>query len=224
MNPAAAPPDTPWRGVYAITSAALCADSGQLITYCEAALRGGIRALQYRDKNNPPVVRRRLATVLAGLCRHFRTPLIINDDVELAAQTGAAGVHLGVTDGSITAARARLGPAAVIGASCGHDLQRAQAALQEGASYVAFGRFFPSRTKPDAPLAPLELLPAARRQLQAPICAIGGIHPDNGAALVAAGADLLAAVEGVFDHADASQVTAAVQRYRALFDSAQHTS
>lgn len=215
MTDAVAPP---LRGVYAITSAALCADNGRLVAYCEAALCGGIRLLQYRDKNNPPVVRQRLATILAGLCRHFRIPLIINDDVELAACVGAAGVHLGATDGSIAAARSRLGSRAIIGATCGHDLERAHATLREGATYVAFGRFFPSRTKPDAPRAPLELLPEARQRLRAPICAIGGIRPDNAAALVTAGVDLLAAVEGIFDHPDAGQVTAAVQRYRAPFD------
>lgn len=213
----AATPARTLRGLYAITSAAMCLDNSRLLASCEAALHGGARLLQYRDKHNPLAIQRRLVTVLVGLCHHFNTPLIVNDDIELARAVGADGVHLGTADRPVAEARARLGANAIIGATCADSLERARAAIAAGATYVAFGRFFPSHTKPDAPPAPLELLTAARRELGVPICAIGGIKPDNGAPLIAAGADLLAAVEGVFEQTDATHVAAAARRYAALF-------
>ncbi|MGH8444111.1 MAG: thiamine phosphate synthase, partial [Solimonas sp.] len=126
-------------------------------------------------------------------------------------------VHLGASDGSVAEARARLGPAAIVGATCGNSLERARAAAAAGADYVAFGRFFASKTKPDAPPAELATLTAARRELPLAICAIGGITPGNAAAVLAAGADLLAAVDGVFGAAD---VAAAARAYVSAVPSA----
>ncbi|GAC1623970.1 MAG: thiamine phosphate synthase [Nevskia sp.] len=206
------------RGLYAITSSALCADPDRLAAAADAALRGGATVLQYRDKTSAPAQRLANARLLRGLCDRRGARLIINDDMALAQAAGADGVHLGAGDGSIAAARSALGAAAIIGASCGPSLARAQAALAAGASYVAFGRFFDSRTKPDAPQATLELLAEARPLLwPAAICAIGGVTTDNGAALVACGADLIAAVDGVFGHDDPQQIEAAARAYRALF-------
>jgi thiamine-phosphate pyrophosphorylase len=209
---------SPLRGLYAITPDALCAQPEELLMAVTAALRGGARLIQYRDKAKTSAqVDLQLAAALRALCTAHRAGLIINDDARLAARIGAHGVHLGANDGSVQEARALLGPAAIIGVSCGPHLQRARDGLAAGASYVAFGRFFPSHTKPNAPQAPLTLLAEARAEITAPICAIGGVTPQNGALLIAAGADLLAAVEGVFADADPQRVEAAARAYSALF-------
>ncbi|SFF59342.1 thiamine-phosphate diphosphorylase [Fontimonas thermophila] len=205
---------TTLRGLYAITSQDLVADEVRLLQAARAALSGGAVLLQYRDKWNPPARRERLAAALVALCRTHGVPLIINDDIDLAERCGAYGVHLGAADGDIAAARARLGPDAIIGATCGNALERARHAVAAGASYVAFGRFFASRTKPDAPPAELATLRAARATLAVPICAIGGITPDNAAQVIAAGADLVAAVEGIFGAPD---IDTAARRYAQCF-------
>ncbi|HEU0197911.1 MAG TPA: thiamine phosphate synthase [Nevskiaceae bacterium] len=207
----------PLRGLYAVTSAAMCADSTRLLASSEAALCGGARLLEYRDKQNERAVQQRLAPVLANLCRHFGATLIIDHDLDLALACGAGGVHLGSGDASVADARRALGPQAIIGATAGTDLELAQAAQAAGADYVSFGRFFASRTKPNAPVAPLELLVQARTVLQVSICAIGGVRLDNGAGLIAAGADLLGSVEGVFDHGDAAGVERTARAYVNLF-------
>src|SRR3989338_1917808 len=148
------------RGLYAITDSQLLAD-GKLLPYVEAALQGGVRLLQYRDKSADEARRLREAQALRDLCERHGATLIINDDAELAARLGV-GVHLGQSDGSLAAGRALLRPKAVIGATCHAQLELAEQAAREGASYVAFGRFFDSKTKPGAPTATLELLQLAR--------------------------------------------------------------
>lgn len=215
--PTTTQPQHTLRGLYAITSAELCADGSLLLACAEAALRGGARVLQYRDKSNTSELRQRQAADLAGLCRHFDAFMVVNDDIDLAWAVGADGVHLGAGDASIEAARDRLGVHALIGASCGVSLERAVDATAAGANYVAFGRFFPSRTKPEAAQARIELLPRARRKLDQTICVIGGITPDNGVPLIAAGADLLAAVDGLFGSCDPDQVERAARAYTRLF-------
>jgi thiamine-phosphate pyrophosphorylase len=153
------------------------------------------------------------ANVLA-ICRRSGVPLIINDDVQLAARIGADGVHLGKDDCPLDEARTRLGPDAIIGVSCYDSVEAAVLAQRQGAGYVAFGRFFPSRTKPRAPLAHLETLHEARRLISVPIVAIGGITPENGAQLLAAGAHLLAVIDAVFGAPDPEAAAAA---FRGLF-------
>ncbi|HNF64280.1 MAG TPA: thiamine phosphate synthase, partial [Plasticicumulans sp.] len=181
------------HGLYAITDPGLIPD-GQLLERVSAAIDGGARTIQYRDKRADAALRRQLAAALAGLCRARAVTLIINDDVALAAETGADGVHLGRDDAAFAAARRRLGARALIGVSCYDSLERARAACAAGADYVAFGAFYPSAIKPDAVRAPLSLLGEARHALarRIPIVAIGGIDAGNGAGLVEAGADALA--------------------------------
>ncbi|WMN17070.1 thiamine phosphate synthase [Pseudomonas piscis] len=203
------------RGLYAITDSQLLA--GKFLEYVEAALDGGVTLLQYRDKSDDQARRLREAEALLGLCERYKTQLIINDDAELAARIGA-GVHLGQTDGPLTPARALLGRQAIIGSTCHSQLALAEQAAREGASYVAFGRFFNSSTKPSAPTANLELLDQARASLQLPICVIGGITLDNAAPLVGHGADLLAVVHGLFGADSAEQVTRRARAFNALFD------
>jgi thiamine-phosphate pyrophosphorylase len=201
-------------GLYAVADSAYLPDSG-FVPAVRAALDGGARVIQYRDKKSEPRQREAMARALTALCREHDVPLLINDDVALAAVVGAAGVHIGRDDPDIGAARATLGPAALIGVSCYNELWRAQAAQEAGADYVAFGRFFPSRTKPQAVPAAPELLRAARAVLHIPIVAIGGITPENGGSLIEAGADALAVIEGVFGQSD---IRAAALRYARLFD------
>lgn len=201
------------RGLYAVADTA-CLDETRLIGAVERALAGGARVVQYRDKTHDAPARLRQAGALCRLCRTQGTLFLVNDDIELAAESGADGVHLGRDDKSLAEARARLGPGKLIGVSCYNELERATVAEAAGAAYVAFGSFFPSRTKPQAVRASPELLRRARGALHIPVVAIGGITPENGAALVAAGADLLAAIDGVFAQPD---IRAAAQRYAELF-------
>lgn len=185
----------PFSGLYAITAESH-ASPKQLAQAVQAALRGGAKAIQYRAKSSQN--RLKEARLVLVECRAFNVPLIINDDADLALAIRAEGVHLGKDDGSILAARSKLGPKAIIGVSCYDSVERALEAERQGAGYVAFGRFFPSASKPHAPCARLETLIEAKRKLSVPIVAIGGITPDNGAALLKAGADVLAAIDAVF--------------------------
>lgn len=200
-------------GLYAITDSQLTPGAA-LAPAVEAALRGGARVIQYRDKGSDTARRQQEADALNALCRAHGALLIVNDDVELAAAAGASGVHLGRDDPQLNAARKRLGSGAIIGVSCYDQLPRAQAAAEQGADYVAFGRFFPSLTKPDAVAATPELLREARRALDLPLVAIGGITPENGGLLLEAGADMLAVIHGVFGQAD---IEAAARRFAELF-------
>jgi thiamine-phosphate pyrophosphorylase len=187
----------PQTGLYAITQTDH-KTIDTIIGEVAAAIRGGAAVVQYRDKN--PIDAVLLARELVKLCHRHDVPLIINDDVELAVQSGADGVHLGKEDGHIAEARKRLGANAIIGVSCYNSVERAVAAEREDATYAAFGRFFPSSSKPLASPAQIETLSQAKSMLRIPIVAIGGILPGNGAPLLEAGADLLAVIGGVFDH------------------------
>ena len=201
------------RGLYAITDSQLLA--GKLLPYVEAALDGGLTLLQYRDKSSDDARRLREAQALLDLCQRYKAHLIINDDAELAARLGV-GVHLGQTDGPLTPARALLGSKAIIGSTCHSQIELAEQAAREGASYVAFGRFFNSSTKPGAPTATLDVLDQARARLDLPICVIGGITLDNAAPLVAHGADLLAVVHGLFGAQTAREVTLRAKAFNTL--------
>lgn len=183
-------------GIYALTPPYLSGD--ELYWAVFRALAGGVGMIQYRAKQREAAYRRLEAEALLRLCRRRRIPLIINDDTALAVAIGADGVHLGRDDGAIEDARRRLGADAIIGASCYADLQRAAAARDAGASYLAFGSIFTSATKPQAPPCGLEILRQARREFDLPIVAIGGISIDNGAEALAAGAHWLAVIDGIF--------------------------
>lgn len=183
------------QGLYAVTDPAL---GERLIAAVAEALEAGVRIVQYRDKRGDAPQREMEAIVLRALTRRHDALLIINDDPDLAAAVQADGVHLGRDDTGISEARRLLGPQAVIGASCYDSLELARSAAAAGADYVAFGSVYPSATKPDAVRAPLDLLTAAKQQLGTPVCAIGGIAPTNAGPVLAAGADLLAVVSGIF--------------------------
>lgn len=200
------------KGLYAITPS--ISDTGLLLKKVEQALLGGIVLLQYRDKTSTPKQRLRRAEEIHQLCLRYKVPLIINDDPQLALACNAEGVHLGQDDGSIQHARKLLGANAIIGATCHHHVSLAVLAEEQGANYVAFGRFFKSSTKPGAPLATLQTLAKAKKNLSIPLVAIGGINHDNAKPLVINGADNLAVVDNVFAAAD---ITESCKRFAALF-------
>ena len=190
-----------WRGIYAITEE----PENPLPTWLarvQAALEGGVSLIQFRCKSLGPVARRQHAAGLLSLCRQAGVPLIINDDVALCRELQADGVHLGRADTDLSQARQMLGDRAIIGISCNSSIHRAMQAQSDGADYVAFGRFFPSSTKPEAPATSTAILPAARQAVKIPVIAIGGINVDNGASLVAAGADMLAVISSLFGSDD----------------------
>jgi len=204
--------------LYAVTPEA--SDSDWLCERARAVLAGGARVIQYRSKNADLRLRRTQVARLFELCQARAALLIVNDDVALAREVGADGVHLGRTDMSLTAARAVLGNAAVIGVSCYDSLARAQIAQEAGADYVAFGSFFHSSVKPDAVRAPVDLLRAARAALDVPIVAIGGITVDTGGALIEAGANALAVVSALFHVPDS---LAAARAFTDLFEAREQS-
>ncbi|WP_417596351.1 thiamine phosphate synthase [Oceanospirillum sp.] len=190
--------------VYAITDSILMPGE-QLFIKAEAALKAGIGCLQYREKTATAEDKEARAIRLLNLCQQYDTPLIINDDLELALKIDANGVHLGQSDGSLTDARRKLGEDKILGATCHASLKLAQQAQDAGADYLAFGRFFPSATKPDAPAAPLALIAQAKARFQRPIVVIGGIDPDNSGQVFDQGADMIAVVNSLFGTHDPSE-------------------
>lgn len=185
----------PHSGIYGITQPDH-KTADQVLAEVSDVIRAGICVVQYRDKQaaNPVF----LAGALKELCQAHNIPFIINDCITLAKQIGADGVHLGLDDGELTYARQLLGHQAIIGVSCYNSIDRARQAQKLSADYVAFGRFFSSNSKPQASLADTTTLEQARKEIEIPIVAIGGILPENGAGLITAGADLLAVIGGIF--------------------------
>jgi len=202
------------RGLYAVTDRELARDR-PLPAMVRDALAGGARLVQYRDKTTDHERRLAEARSLVALCRAAGALLIVNDDVELAVACNADGVHVGRDDAAVAAARERLGTDRLIGVSCYDRYDLAVAAQKAGADYVAFGSLFPSGTKPGAVRAAVSLLARARRELDLPVVAIGGITPENGRVLVSAGADMLAVVRAVFGAVD---IRAAATAFARLFD------
>jgi len=204
----------PLYGLYAITDAGLIEDS-QLASAVNAAISGGARLIQFRDKTPPSTTRTQLAASLQAICAGQGVALIINDDIELCRQVGAAGVHLGADDCKLETARERLGSAALIGISCYNQLDLAIKAEQNGADYIAFGSFYSSGIKPDAVRADAELLERARQCLSIPIVAIGGITRANARPLIDAGASMVAVISDVFG---TDNIQAAALGFTRLFD------
>ena len=207
-------------GLYAITPNNR--PMNQLLIETEAVLRGGANLVQFRDKSSNRKQRLQTARALVALCSKFGKPLIINDDIELAQEAGAAGVHLGQQDGSVADARTLLGNDAIIGATCHDSIELATQAKQQGASYLAFGRFFKSATKPDAPPACFDVLKEANK-LGLPIVAIGGITLLNAGQLLHHGIHAVAVVEALFGtevtaETDTKTITANATEFRKLFD------
>jgi thiamine-phosphate pyrophosphorylase len=203
------------RGLYAITPE--MPDVADGLARVRAALRGGARLVQYRDKSGGAAQRRTMALALRVATREFGALLIINDSLPLALDVEADGVHLGGEDGDLAAARKALGPDRILGASCYADFERARTAARSGADYVAFGAVFASPTKPRAVRADLSLFARCRAELGLPACAIGGITRENAATVVAAGADILAVISDLFQTDGPDGVEARARAYRPFF-------
>ncbi len=184
-------------GIYAITPDLI--DTTNLVMLAQQALIGGVQLIQYRNKIADNTLKLEQAILLSNLCHEFNTPLIINDDLDLAIEVGADGVHLGVEDITVVEARRKLGPGKIIGASCYNKLRYAIEAEKHGADYVAFGAFNTSSTKPGAVSAPINLLCKAKQCLQIPVVAIGGIDSENIAELIYKGADAVAVSRSIFN-------------------------
>lgn len=192
------------HGLYGITDVELL--SGQsLIPSIEEALAGGLKIVQYRNKTQNYTRKLEQARKLKKSCQAYQALLIINDDVRLAREVNADGVHLGSDDASMEEARQVLGEQAIIGCSCYNQLDLALRAQDFGADYVAFGRFYASKTKPQAVQAAVDILQQAKNLLDIPVCAIGGITLDNAAPLIEQGADMIAVIHGLFGADDIHQ-------------------
>lgn len=195
------------QGLYAITDPQL-SPGLVVIEHVRQALLGGAKIIQYRDKTSPFEQQLSIAKQLKTLCDQHQAWLIINDSIELAKQSQAHGLHIGKDDTALIQARHELGAEAIIGVSCYNDLNRAQQMQDLGADYVAFGRFFPSQTKPHAPKADIITLQQAKQKLHIPVVAIGGIDKTNAPDLVQAGADSLAVIQGIFAQANIRRAAA----------------
>ncbi len=207
---------SPVRGLYVITDTTR--HRGDALTRaCAQALAGGARVLQYRDKSSDDDRRRAEAQELLALCREYRALFVVNDDVALAAAVGAPAVHLGRDDAALATARERLGPGVLIGGSCYGSLERGDRLAAAGADYLAFGSVFPSPTKPEAATVTLGTLSAAVARYRQPVVAIGGITPDNAAAVLDTGVAAVAVISGVFAAPDPE---AAAARVAGLFGGA----
>ena len=207
------PARAPISGLYALTPDT--SDTELLTARVAAAIAGGASAVQYRNKFASPELKLLQARALRVICRDRATPFLVNDDADLALAVDADGVHLGKDDASVAAARALLGRSAVVGVSCYDQLERAAAAVDAGADYIAFGSFFSSAVKPAATRAQACLLTAAKSRWPLPVVAIGGITAANAATLIDAGADAVAVISAVFDACDVESAARAISR---LFD------
>jgi thiamine-phosphate pyrophosphorylase len=189
-------------------------DTTRLRDVTEMALRGGAALVQYRHKTAEPALRRKQAEALLALCRRYDRPFIINDHVELCLELDADGVHVGGTDASIAQVRAALGPDKLVGASCYGDLQLARDAQRSGASYIAFGGFYPSRVKKYPVTTPPDIVTRAKAEIPLPSVVIGGMTQENARPLVVAGADMVAVISSIYLAPDPEQ---AARQFAALF-------
>jgi thiamine-phosphate pyrophosphorylase len=185
------------KGLYAITPDS--ADLNTLIRKTQLAIEGGAFMVQYRSKIRNRDVKMQQCAAILRLCREYDVPCIVNDDVEMCRFLEADGVHLGKNDDNIAEVRHILGEDSIIGSSCYDQLDRAKQAQKEGASYVAFGAVFPTPTKPNAPRATLELLREAKREIQIPIVAIGGITMNNAHDVIKTGIDAIAVITSLYE-------------------------
>ena len=190
------------RGLYLVTPD--WDDTDRLLQATHLALQAGVTLLQYRHKTAQADLRLEQATQLLALCRKMHVPLIINDHIDLCIKLDADGIHVGGTDATVAAASKLLGKQKILGASCYGDLQLARDAAQAGASYVAFGGFYPSRVKKYEVSTPVDIISRAKAELTLPVCVIGGMTALNAKPLVHAGADMVAAISSIFGSEDPS--------------------
>lgn len=201
------------KGLYGITSQNMLLDNAVMFTLVELALKGGMSILQYRNKHTPAHQSIEDLLQLKQLCHDYHCLFIINDDVSLCRELKADGVHLGKDDDNVIMTRKRLGQDSIIGVSCYNDLSIAQQAVEQGADYIAFGAFFNSPTKPNAPEAKPELISQAKK-LNTPICCIGGITAQNATPLIKEGANMIAVISELFNKPSIEQQA---KQFKTLF-------
>jgi len=199
-------------GLYAITNEILMPEE-DFIHRAEAAISSGIGVLQYRDKSSDKNKRLQQARALKKICDQYNVIFIINDDLELAKQVDADGIHIGKNDLTLQQTRSKLGTNKIIGVSCYNQLSLAESAATAGADYIAFGRFFDSSIKPDAPLATLDLITAFKKDFKIPVCCIGGITSKNYPPLVNTGADMIAVISDIFSSASTQEISKKCQSF-----------
>lgn len=204
------------RGLYLITDEKLT-PYDRLEEYLIPALKNGAKLIQLRDKNMSDEALEPIALKIKKLCHDHNALFIVNDRIDLANEVDADGLHIGRDDEEFSLARRILGKKKLIGVSCYGDIFRAKEFEHRGADYVAFGSFFPSATKPDAPTIKADLLLDAKRMLKIPVCAIGGITAENAGELIQKGADMTAVISDVWQ---AEDIGARCQAYKDLFDEA----
>lgn len=205
----------PLSGLYAITDENLISEKN-FLDYTQAAIESGISILQYRNKNSHSEKCIYQAGELKKMCAAQGILFIINDDIHLAKKIDADGVHIGKSDASLLQARAMLGPDKIIGVSCYNQLNLATKAINNGANYIAFGRFFNSSTKPDAPQATLDLISSIKNKSDIPICCIGGITTENCQPLLKSGTDMLAVINDIFSQKNSDKIRQKCHQFNSL--------
>lgn len=184
------------KGLYLVTPD--WDDTQRMLDATEAGLRGGAVLVQYRHKTADAVLRKEQAAALQVLCRRYQKPFIVNDHVELCLELDTDGIHVGGTDLAVTEVRAMVGPERIVGASCYGSLDLARAAHAAGASYIAFGGFYPSRVKKYEVSTPASIVADAKKEVPLPSVVIGGMTIENARPLVAQGADMVAVISSVY--------------------------
>lgn len=178
----------------------------------EKALQGGVTFLQLREKNLGQEAFLEEAVELQKLCRQYRVPFVINDNVEIALEMNADGVHVGQSDMEAGRVRARLGSDKIIGVSA-QTVEQALLAEKQGADYLGVGAVFPTNSKEDAVEVPFEIVKEICRAVHIPVVAIGGISRENVMQLSGSGIDGIAVISAIFAQKD---IEAAAVELRAL--------
>jgi thiamine-phosphate pyrophosphorylase len=179
---------------------------------CSAMISGGIDAVQLRAKRHTPAEIAAMGREILPLTRAADIPFIVNDHAEVAAAIGADGVHVGQDDRSMTAVRAIVGDAMLVGRST-HSLEQARAAAAEPADYIGFGPLLATPTKPDyVPIGTEEIAQAHEEHPGLPIFCIGGIKRENVPVLLACGARRVVIVSGILQAADVAGYVREVKR------------
>ena len=201
------------RGLYLITNDDLI----QLLLekLAVALATGQIAILQYRRKKVAKIDQLFEVEQIKALCEKYKVPLVINDDVTLAASFGL-GVHLGQSDGEITDALQQLQPNVIIGRTWLNSLELAEKAIVEGATYVAFGAVYATSTKPEAGNVSIDTIRQAKQTLDVPICTIGGLTVENSQVVIEAGASLCAVISDILGRSTA-EIPARVNAWAKLF-------
>lgn len=201
------------RGLYLITND----DPLELLLdKLEIALSTGhIAILQYRRKKVAKTDQYFEVEQIKVLCEAYHVPFVINDDLDLAVRYGL-GVHLGQSDGEISDATQKLPQGVIIGRTCLNSLALAEKAIQDGATYVAFGAIYATSTKPEAGNVGIEVIRQARQQFDVPICAIGGLTVENAQVVIEQGADLCAVISDILGR-PVQDIPARIQAWAALF-------